>query len=826
MGIMSRGNGAKLALALAASMSLAACGGGGGSGGGGGGGETGAAAAGVASKGILINALIRAYELDANGQRSAPLGEATTDEKGEYTLTIGGNYNGGPVLFELVTTNDTSMVCDVPAGCGGASFGQTVPLNDSEFRLQAIVPQAAKGQSLSVQLTPFTTMAARRALNDARGVTAEAVAEANSEMSYVLGVSVLSTKPADLTKSDLSDDANAATYAAFLAGVGSLAFKEGGAASQIVENLAASFEDGKFDATDPVTIQALVEAVREIANAPQLQDKLPRKVKHTLEVIESEIAEDGSYDPQPSSVANEDALAKGKDLVQQARTLIRSVAKLEDPLVALGVDAHTANVIVSQEVAAMFELVGQVASIVVLEGEEIDPNTSMVYELRDSEGGRFGLIRMTWVEDENGEHIEVKSEEMPDGLEMWLHVFTDLRATEGHQGEPVEVQSITAAISGQVGNGAATLALNSLSFVMKLKEPVVIDPVEGAIIGDPRLDTASLTGMVSIVARDPGNPNAEPPVEPLQARYYGGVRLEAVGLELPNAEHRISIQSIRLGGGFESSRSGVVQGVVALDVENAATFDTLGYLKHERVIDVYKELPVDQEVLAMAEQASTMAGADQLSYFWYSWYGYDGSPMTEVWYKADGRYTGQSWPGDPLGAVDYVTDRLKSEFTTPSGAEPEVSHVYMRYYSEEVVGDAGVTVIGGRVDIGSFENAEYFLRGTISVTLDLKLTGHPEATVTATLGRSEYDSRDVLVTFRHGGDRWTLSARKVIGKQLDSVDITSATGVTMTLVPNWENTQGQIGVVKVDGEQAGRIEATDNGLVLLRWSDGSFESIR
>lgn len=125
MGIMSRGNGAKLALALAASMSLAACGGGGGSGsgGGGGGGETGAAAAGVASKGILINALIRAYELDANGQRSAPLGEATTDEKGEYTLTIGGNYNGGPVLFELVTTNDTSMVCDVPAGCGGASFG-------------------------------------------------------------------------------------------------------------------------------------------------------------------------------------------------------------------------------------------------------------------------------------------------------------------------------------------------------------------------------------------------------------------------------------------------------------------------------------------------------------------------------------------------------------------------------------------------------------------------------------------------------------------------------------------------------------------------------
>ena len=108
----------------------------------------------------------------------------------------------------------------------------------------------------------------------------------------------------------------------------------------------------------------------------------------------------------------------------------------------------------------------------------------------------------------------------------------------------------------------------------------------------------------------------------------------------------------------------------------------------------------------------------------------------------------------------------------------------------------------------------------------VKLTGHPEATVTATLGRSEYDSRDVLVTFRHGGDRWTLSARKVIGKQLDSVDITSATGVTMTLVPNWENTQGQIGVVKVDGEQAGRIEATDNGLVLLRWSDGSFESIR
>ena len=87
----------RTALSMAALLALAACGGGGGgSSSSGGGAPSTVSVAGVASKGLLRNAVVTAYAV-INGAKGAALGSTTTDANGRYTLT--GLLSGALVLL-------------------------------------------------------------------------------------------------------------------------------------------------------------------------------------------------------------------------------------------------------------------------------------------------------------------------------------------------------------------------------------------------------------------------------------------------------------------------------------------------------------------------------------------------------------------------------------------------------------------------------------------------------------------------------------------------------------------------------------------------------
>lgn len=184
-------NWARTAVGVGVLAVLAACGGGGGgssstSGGGGGGGS--ASVSGVASKGLLLNALVTAYAVNSDGSRGAVLATTSTSATdGSYTLS--GLPAGALVLLEVtpkatgtkMIDETTNAEVDVPASSG--------------FKLRAATSLESSGTT-SAQITPFTDMAVKLAEDNNNGrLSADVVTAANGSVSAFVGISVLTESP-------------------------------------------------------------------------------------------------------------------------------------------------------------------------------------------------------------------------------------------------------------------------------------------------------------------------------------------------------------------------------------------------------------------------------------------------------------------------------------------------------------------------------------------------------------------------------------------------------------------------------------------------------
>ena len=134
----------------------------------------GATSTGAVVDGIVKHALVVVNELDASGNVVRQVGSATTDDKGQDSITIDASYTGGPLDFVLTGDATTTMVCDVLTGCGQRNdsildpngnstvdFGEEMNVNG--LKMEAIIAKATAGDTLSVNITPYTTAAARPA---------------------------------------------------------------------------------------------------------------------------------------------------------------------------------------------------------------------------------------------------------------------------------------------------------------------------------------------------------------------------------------------------------------------------------------------------------------------------------------------------------------------------------------------------------------------------------------------------------------------------------------------------------------------------------------
>ncbi|MBL4584086.1 MAG: hypothetical protein JKX83_05665 [Pseudomonadales bacterium] len=181
------------AAVLSLSIALTACGGGSSSGT-----STSTSVSGTASKGIIIGGTVNAYPL-VNGVTGAEvLGTAVTDEEGKYSLDLPSDYDGSPIVVIVTPAADgtTLMRCDIPSGCGtGTAFGSDYTLVAGGFSMSAILPEATAGQTVTVNPTPLTDIAAHVALDALAGVIEptefmieQAISDANTATADRFGI--------------------------------------------------------------------------------------------------------------------------------------------------------------------------------------------------------------------------------------------------------------------------------------------------------------------------------------------------------------------------------------------------------------------------------------------------------------------------------------------------------------------------------------------------------------------------------------------------------------------------------------------------------------
>lgn len=165
-------------VAMASAGLLSACGGGGGD----------AAAptapsvtlSGVAAKGLMANALVKAYAVRSDGtvDRATALATATTNAQGQYTLSFAATQSQ-PYVIEVEAQSGTTHLDEV------TGQSQALP---SGFKMRSLyVPSTTGTASVSMSITPFSEMAVAAAEKASGGITPTSATQAISTVQQILG---------------------------------------------------------------------------------------------------------------------------------------------------------------------------------------------------------------------------------------------------------------------------------------------------------------------------------------------------------------------------------------------------------------------------------------------------------------------------------------------------------------------------------------------------------------------------------------------------------------------------------------------------------------
>lgn len=322
----------QLGLALSAAFILSACGGGGGD-------EasqpvvppsttvtsTPFDVSGIAAKGLLANAIVRAHPVKDDGQPdlSIVLKETVTDQDGRYTLSI--PTQPGRLYMVRISAKDDGSTTQKDEITGQA---QALPAG---FALRAVIQAESSVTKTDLNITPFTEMATAAAIKASGGLTKANKDQAQSNLVQMLGFDPSKVKPTDISAASTDEEKKLAimlTSVAQLAREGALGCADktqsGDKIKCVVEKLA---EASKPDSTKPGSVGGidvaakLVEAVNKVVTTPELNKG---KVDDSLvNVALGNLKGDGT--PAPVSSATD--VAAAKKLFDELRTSASSLLR-------------------------------------------------------------------------------------------------------------------------------------------------------------------------------------------------------------------------------------------------------------------------------------------------------------------------------------------------------------------------------------------------------------------------------------------------------------------------------------------------------------------
>ncbi|MEA1988566.1 MAG: hypothetical protein U9N57_05070 [Pseudomonadota bacterium] len=770
-----------LSAAIVATLGLTACGGGGGSSSTDGGTTSfsSATTSGTAAKGILNKGVVTAIELGSDQTELRTLATTVTDEKGTYALTIPASYTNGPIKVSITSDADTEMKCDISSGCGTRAdditdansntivdFGEWYKPGVDNIQMSALVASAASGASLAVNVTPFTTMAAKRALSEPT-LDADAVANANSEVSALLGVNVLTTKPVDITNLESDATSNEIAYAALAAAIAESASKDTDGVPDInaaIEALAAGFEDGTISTSELQTIvsnagttytaagvtdtsgvvSALQDTITDANGADIDPEPADSATVSNVDKAKALVADFRSYANNMDSILkNPDFGGEFKNQVEQASLIIDNIESTQDPLYLLNevmglVEYLSVPVKYSDEVVVSS---GTVQFPEILETAGPKPTSyipfesgSMSYNVSfDPETGKFnGTVNFV------NAVIEGKTVNLS---------FTESSTYLSNSASTDDFVNNT---SSYLSNSASTddFVNNTSSYVSQEVDNIDSD-ITGTIIGG----NSSLTITAADFAETETNENNQYDSTSSSSEYtYTGVNTVSLDGELKFTNEG-------------SSTPLVFKGNIALDALMNQTWTS----NYDQTTNYYSDTEDNRDYI------KNLALDGSLSY------------------------------GSETIAINTTVSMPNAQTFYDMETVSETEGQWL-----QISTGLGLTI--NTVDLQD-----------VALNLSASRTALDKATAQLSLNQG---NRSIVMSFETAIAPTTAASsyyqNLVIGEPTGDVKVTDINGTVLIITPNGEAT-GVIGAVTIDGLDVAIIERTDGGLIKTSYADNTFE---
>ncbi|MFT4918201.1 MAG: hypothetical protein ACI8RU_000814 [Zhongshania aliphaticivorans] len=430
--------------------------------------------AGASSKGIIIGGNVNAYPITDTGMvdKDISLAEPTTTaEDGSYSLTLNGNYVPGTAIYVEITAVDGTLMRCDLAKCGEKNFGDDYILA-SGFAMSATLPQAS-GSSVAVNITPLTDIASKLTLQKvAAGANPSAAAAgSNAQVASRLGIT-------------------------------------GGLIDQpIVDITSADAVNGANQAALEYNLKsaAAVSAALKASTAPSLEDAVANFV--------TQFSNGGIADREE---ANTDAVSL-EELLEEALALIETVkTNVEgvDESVSSSSTSLTTAKSTAQSSSNTSPSQGDIPEDAGSEG--LVASKAFVKQVRNlASAGVVSANQEAFAEqiDLASEAVSTDSDIVAEGLGLGLNAIASayelyLDAPDEDKPSSIEVNGITVAISESAGTVTLavddTVVLNETEVAIKLSaaDGTVInenEPVENTVDGTRSVsETGSATAALSV----------------------------------------------------------------------------------------------------------------------------------------------------------------------------------------------------------------------------------------------------------------------------------------------------------------------------------------
>ncbi|WP_139043627.1 hypothetical protein [Marinobacter manganoxydans] len=793
-----------------------------------------------------------AYELDDSGERlDTPVGTTTTDNEGQYRIELNDNYEGGLVEIEITVNSETRMVCDASA-CGTKGSDVTLP---GDFKLNAIGKASAPGSAVSVPVTAWSTMAAKRAKTLVAGgkSVADAARQAKAEVSQVAGFDIENTVARDVN--DLTGASAAEAQAAVMnAAVAELVFSGGENVAATLDSFSDALNDGSINSEDTFTAASLSSAVKTVV---ETTDGLDDETQESLnnQTAQFDAAGDNlapSYDEEldlDEGATQADKVAAFQSFVSQFRSWAGSIdetaAALQDETsavsVALDADAETVS-----DVFAQAGVTGDLVSKVLDAFSQQLAGTEGRAALLDAlENGTPFTAPLNWTDEEDPTvtgtmDAELVFEDTESGLkatatgsvsqiggetrEFDLVIGTSLSQSDLDLTYDAEkVLSLLAqnnvSVSGTVGDGTGfDRAALDLVANLELSESIAGEVTADAVL--EKFSAITLNGSVALA-----NPEA--------ASFDGEISVKAVnmtGSSFSALDEPFSPESFALAGDFTATSGRTFNLSTSLNSSSAQRFNLFTYLDYNDTTAAF-DFEVDRaEVSQFVEYDETAQD------FWFDIYSYgscyDFDSGTEVFGE---RVANSGWYDSELGFYDYNCNVLDSaendavdqlilgKLETAVGAtvagQSSIQNVWVSGSSASDLAE-----VNADITFPDLETAENFVNLSFNIAAGVSLADMPKATAVVTLTRSTLNGGSVLANVSWDGGSYSLKVStdelnaenpevslafwNPQGFRLEAVGSETASGV-----------QSLTGNVFVNGEDIGDVELR-NGVPVITYPNG------